>query len=65
MTTEREVGILCKWFQKMSDRNVCWISSRDIEETERIQYCVGNWRECELYQKEARLEPLLKVRRGD
>jgi len=49
MTTEREVGILCQWFQKMSDRNVCWISSQDIAESEKIQYCVGNWEGCEAF----------------
>jgi hypothetical protein len=65
MTTDKEVEVLfCKWFHKMSDCNVCLISGKDIEEATKNEYCAGNWQECELYQKEKRGEPLLKVWRG-
>ena len=65
MTTEKGGESLCKWSHKLLDCNVCLISGKDIEEATRIEYCVGNWRECELYLKEKRLEPIEKVRLGD
>ena len=56
--------LFCKWFHELQNCNVCLISGKDIEDAIRADYCVGNWLECELYQKEKNLDPLLKVMRG-
>lgn len=65
MTTEKEGKSLCQWFHQLKDCNVCLTDGYNIEEDTKTKYCEGNWRECELYQKERRREPLLKERLGD
>ena len=66
MTTKKEVEVIyCQWFHSLRDVNVCLIDGYDINDDTRARYCAGNWRECELCQKEKSGEPLLKERIGD
>ena len=60
MTTEKGGEKHCKWFHILPNCNVCLVNGRDIEEATRTKYCLGNWRECELFLKEKNLIPLLK-----
>lgn len=60
MTTEKKKRTACQWFHELRDTNVCLISGDDIEDATKVKYCTATWRECELYQKERRHEPLLK-----